>query len=839
MSTPWTDHIDQLRDRLGGLIERAHVTDDTGELMSEALEELAVVVEEMQAQNGELIASRADLELERERYRNLFDTVPDGYVVTDTRGIMHEVNTTASDLFGRPRSRLIGRPLGSLIVPEDRRAFYGFLHRIGRSGPGTQLTIDMKVRDGVIVPANLRATVAATTTPGEPDIRWLLHDRRPDLFGQELRISEERLRALFDSADVGVVLTDSDGSVLFANRRADQILDAESSLLLLADDWLGRTDAADDHDVRETLRSVIETGRTASIRHRLRRSDGTVRWIDHGFSPLRSADDSVDGVVSTLSDVTAEQVATIELRDSIEFTEAILDTVGALVVVLTPAGVIQRFNKACEQATGFGASSMIGRHIVDAVVPPDQHDEVRAVFERAVTGDPITFENDWLTADGRRRRIAWTSTTLVQPDGSARAVISAGIDVTETRLMEARLTQADRLESIGRLAAGVAHDFNNTLSTLMLRIDRLNRRRQGEPDQDLAQRDAQDEVDLEAAAATIERTRHLIADVVSFSRQQHLDPHPISINTETERIISLLAELLGDQIGVVLDLTPDNTSTTIDPGRFEQALTNLVLNARDAMTDGGTLTIATRCEHFGVTGPAPHLPAGPYIRLAITDTGNGIDPDIAPRVFDPYFTTKPPARGTGLGLATTYGTITQTGGAIVVDSTPNEGTTFTVWLPQTTALPTQAPLPTARPGSRARTYRVLVVEDDNEICDLLEQELRRLGYEILTADTAEAALDRHGRGEMPELDLLVSDVQLPGIDGPALARRLETAQPGLVTLFISGATPSTLADVLPAGASPLLKPFDVDQLARAVAAALDTSDTDADVPADPSRDSLR
>ena len=634
MTEPGTHEIDQLRARLGSLIERADLGAGTEEIASEALEELAVVVEELQAQNSELITSRNDLEAERERYRDLFQTIPDGYVVTDSLGIMREVNETAATLFGRTRRRLVGKALGTLIETKDRRAFYAQLSRIHAEGPGAQLSINLSVHDGITIPANVRATVATSGATNETEIRWLIHDRRADITTQQRRASEERLRALFDTATVGIVLTDEAGTLIFSNQHADDLVGRDPAAVDL-DAWLHAVHPDDRQHVLTALATCRNEGRHAKVRHRICAGD-TERWVDHGMSPSRSPDGALNGSISTITDVTAEHQARARLEVAIEFNDAILDTVGALVIVLNPDGYIERFNNACETAVGRSAESVIGRHYLNELIPADQRTRTELAFTGIVNdGTPVSFENDWITANGDRRTISWTNTTLRDADGATRVVIGTGIDVTETRVLQHRLARADRLESIGRLAAGIAHDFNNTLSTLRLRLDRLARRLD----------DADNLEDIAAANTTIDRTQHIIADLVSFSRQQQLHPQPTDINIEAQRVTTLIADLLGDTITTHLHLTDEPAIAYVDPGRLEQALTNLLLNARDAMPDGGTITVTTSIDNFTAeNAPAgSELATGDYVRLSVVDTGTGIDPRHTPHIFDPYFTTKPPA----------------------------------------------------------------------------------------------------------------------------------------------------------------------------------------------------
>lgn len=794
------DDVERLQTRLSRLIERCDLADRQREVVIDAIDELTVVVDELQTRNTELAANGADIERERERYRQLFDTIPDGYVVTDSMGIVLELNTTAAHLLGQPRQRILGHALGSLVDSADRRAFDTQLTRLRQEGPGGKLTINLQVNNDVSVPANLRALVTGNASGDDASIRWLIHDRRTEIDTEELGKSEDRLRNLFLAAPVGMLLLDLDGHIVFANEAADRLLDRESNRIspgeslaaLLGDDREG---------VRLALAEVRGVGRRRTLRHHLG-GRATPRVVEHDLSPYRDPGGILQGTLSMLTDVTAAHEAAIDLERSRDFTDAILETIGALVVVLTPAGVVERFNTACERLTGFAPNDVIGRSAFEVLIPPEQRATVGGVLAQlADRGGPNRAENDWLTADGGRRTISWTNTVLTDDDGTPLVIIGTGIDVTETRRLQATLGQTERLQSLGRLAAGVAHDFNNTLSTLQLRLERLARRN----------RDDSSRADLAAATDTIEHTKHIIADLLSFGRQQSLARETLALNTEIERIGALLTELLGDGIEIHLDLTSQPTVTSIDPARFEHILTNLVLNARDAMPDGGTITITTMLDALpdhdaAIDRPNTNGAEPGFIRVDVADTGIGIGVDDLANIFDPYFTTKPPARGTGLGLATTYGAVTQHGGSITVSSELGIGSIFSLWLPALHGDPSKGGEGPVRP-------RALIVEDEPGMLEMLDDEISRLGYDTIVAGSAEAALRDHDVA----IDLLVTDVQLPGLDGAELAARLQATRPALGVLFVSGAPLATLVSTLPDGAARLAKPFTLDELAAAIA----------------------
>ena len=257
-------------------------------------------------------------------------------------------------------------------------------------------------------------------------------------------------------------------------------------------------------------------------------------------------------------------------------------------------------------------------------------------------------------------------------EGGPRAVFCTGLDVTEQHLLERRLAQVDRLDSVGRVAAGVAHDFGNTLAAMQLRLDRLMAR----PLDDAGRED------LAAMQRTIARARELIAELNASGPAEAARPEPISVNIEVERALDLIGELIRDDVEVTVELTHEDPGVLLDSARVRQVLTNLAINAHDAMPDGGEMRVTTRIETVG-TSRAGQLGVGcgRYVRLSVSDGGIGIDEAALPLLFDPYYTTKPPSTGTGLGLATVQGVARQAGGAITVTSEPGCGTKFDVWLP--------------------------------------------------------------------------------------------------------------------------------------------------------------
>ncbi|TVP56806.1 MAG: response regulator [Gemmatimonadales bacterium] len=382
--------------------------------------------------------------------------------------------------------------------------------------------------------------------------------------------------------------------------------------------------------------------------------------------------------------------------------------------------------------------------------------------------------------------------------------------------VEDQLWQAQKLDTIGRLAGGVAHDFNNLLTVIRGNTDlALEGVRNGEtPGRE-----------LEEVAKAAERGARLSQQLLAFSRRQVLQPVPFDLNRAAGELAELFAPLIGDHIEVKLDLASELWRVLADPAQIEQVLMNLVLNARDAMPRGGRLLVATANVELDESYARSHVGAraGEYVVLSVTDEGSGIAPSIREKIFDPFFTTKPQGEGTGLGLSTVYGVVKQSNGEIFVYSELGKGTTFKIYLPrlEVPAQPGSRPQRGIRPDSLDGHEAILIVEDDPAVLAIATRILRRLGYEIRAAPDAEAALEALRSGPPP--GLLLTDVVLPGRTGRVLAHDAQALHPGLRVLFMSGYSEPAIVDrgMLEPGLAFVEKPFTPTALGQAVRRALD------------------
>lgn len=397
-----------------------------------------------------------------------------------------------------------------------------------------------------------------------------------------------------------------------------------------------------------------------------------------------------------------------------------------------------------------------------------------------------------------------------------RRIVGAWTDVTEARRLREQVLQAQRLESLGRLAGGVAHDFNNLLAVILATAEaNLGEVRGDDPVRD----------DLVVIRDTAKRAAALTRQLLAFGRRQAFEPRVVNLNELVTQARSLLRHVVGEHVELVVVTDPHLGNAWVDPAQLERVIVNLALNARDAMPSGGSLTIETSNVEIDArtAREAVGLTPGPYVALTVTDTGTGMDALTVQRMFEPFYTTKPSGRGTGLGLASSYGFVRQSGGAVLATSVPGSGTTVRVLLPRVTA-PAATPPPATAGEPSGGPETILLVDDDADVLAVTKRVLEAAGYRVLAASGAKDAT-RAAALYDGTIHLLLSDVVMPETSGPELAARLSAARPGLAVLFMSGHADAEITQqgVFDPAASCIDKPFDVATLTSRVREALDAA----------------
>ena len=463
---------------------------------------------------------------------------------------------------------------------------------------------------------------------------------------------------------------------------------------------------------------------------------------------------------------------------------------------------------------GVGPDYEASRENFLALVHPADRRRVERISQGAVEhGTDLKYDCRMLRPDGE---IFWAATrgrVIRAEDGRPRRIIGVRIDITDQKLLEAQLMQAQKMDAVGKLAGGVAHDFNNLLTAILGYVNLIKEQVTDNPP--LVS-------DLEEVERAAGRATGLTRQLLAFSRKQIMQPRVLDLNAVIHETSKMLGRLVGENIKVDVNLSPTLGRVLVDAGQMEQVLMNLAVNSRDAMPSGGTLTIET--QNVQLTRDYHRrsvVQTGSYVMVAVSDTGIGISPETQSRIFEPFFTTKEPGQGTGLGLATVYGIVKQSGGFIWVYSEPGHGSTFKIYLPvvqddeavESLAAPTSAATTPASPAPGGRGETVLLVEDEKAVRVLARIFLQRAGYKVLEAEGPSAAIELASQTSEP-IALLLTDVVMPGGSGTDLYAQLSSVQPDLKVIYMSGYTDATAIrhGLLKPGVAFLQKPFTAQSL---------------------------
>ena len=617
-----------------------------------------------------------------------------------------------------------------------------------------------------------------------------------------------RFRAILESHPTAVVLVDGSGRISWANELTSTLLGYSTSEMIgmPVDDLVPEASRAGHSSDRSSYMSIPKTrpmglGRDLSIR----RKDGRNVPVEIGLSSFEH--DGGRFVVAVIFDITARKADEATLRSFTGNLQTLIAASPLATMTLDLDGRVLLWNPACERMFGWKAKEVVGQILPH--VPPSELGEVRDILGRVAAGQTITgVELLRQRKDGGAVQAELYAAPQRDADGEVVAMIEQLADITGRRQLQESLLQTQKMESVGRLAGGIAHDFNNMLTAIsgfaqLLLMDLPPDTRERENAESI----------IHAASQAAALTQQLLA----FSRRQVMEPRILDPDRSIEEMESMLRRLIGEGIELGLNLGGNTGHVRADPAQLEQVILNLVVNACDAMPDGGRITIETGRATFNKEFASEHFAVSPgeYVMIAVSDTGVGMDKATRAHIFEPFFTTKSLGKGTGLGLATVYGIVQQNGGHIWLYSEPGEGTTFKVYLPLMDAGVSERA--DDLPGASGGTETILLVEDEPIVRDLTRAILQRKGYRLLVAATpleSLALLSNH-----PErIDMLVSDVIMPVLSGPELARQIREMRPDIRTLFLSGYTEQLVnADGRLSGMDGFLsKPFTADDLARKV-----------------------
>jgi PAS domain S-box-containing protein len=625
-----------------------------------------------------------------------------------------------------------------------------------------------------------------------------------------LRRERDRAKQYLDTADVMLVAIDLKGRVTLINRKGCDLLGWSESELL-GRHWLETWIPLEEREAMSRTFEDVKASDSSIVENTVVTRSGEKRLIEWRNTALRDDSGRVIGMFGSGTDVT-ERNATLEaLRTAEERMRFALESADVGIWDMNYATGVLQWSETLERQYGVKPGTFAGTFdaFIDRVHPDDRESLLATVEHATRTGTDFSTRSRAAWPDGTVRWLEGAGRVLINERGEPVRGIGISRDVTERRTLEEQYHQAQKMEAIGRLAGGVAHDFNNLLTVILGFCELLL--------SDLDPEDARqpDIVEIQKAGT---RAAALTRQLLAFSRKQIVEPTVLDLNTVVADMRAMLTRLIGEDVAILVRLAPDLARVKADRGQMEQIVMNLAINARDAMPQGGTLTIETanavigQRDANGHAGPQP----GPCITLTVRDTGTGIPPEIKARLFEPFFTTKELGKGTGLGLATVHGIVEGYGGHVGVESDMGTGSSFTVYLPTAVLadVPIEAPAPAPKP--RAASQTVLVVDDAEGVCELARRLLQRQGYKVLTASNADDArkiFEAH-----PSIDVLLTDVVMPGASGPELTLQLIAQRPELRVIYMSGYTEETIVHhgVLDPGIAFLNKPFTSETLGRKI-----------------------
>ncbi len=747
-----------------------------------------------------------------EATRLLFESNPQPMWVYDVKTLAFlAVNEAALRQYGYERDEFLRLTIKHIRPTEEVPAV---LRAIAETGSGAAwagawrhqrkngTVFDVEVASQPIIwderPARL---VLATDVSSRKRVEERLYDR------------EEKYRAILDTMEEAYYEVDLKGSFTFFNDQLCRMLGYTRGVLL-GMNHRQYTDPATVRQLYEAFNRVFTTGLpTQAHDWEVIRHDGSRRSVEASISLMRDAEGRSVGFRGIVRDITGRKRGEAALRQSEAHYRSLVQNAPYGIFRVTEEGRFLAVNPALVAMLGYASGDeLLATPIGDVYRDPGGFERLVAGYH--ATGRVQTVDAQWKRRDGRAVAIRLSGRAAVEEDGTVTGFEMIVDDVTDRRHLEEQLRQAQKMEAVGRLAGGVAHDFGN-LITAILGYSRLLSRDM--PDDDARRSD------VEEIRLTAERAGALTRQLLAYSRRQILAPRLLDLNQVVADMAGMLRRLIGEDIELATVPDADLGCVRADPSQIGQVLVNLVVNARDAMPTGGRLTIETANADLDADFARRHtgVQAGEHILLAVSDTGTGMDAATRAHLFEPFFTTKPPGQGTGLGLATVYGIVKQSGGSIWVYSELSQGTTFKIYLPRVRDSAV-APHPQLAPAARGHET-LLLVEDEPGVRTTARASLVDHGYTVLEAASGEEALALLDRVGTSPIHLLVTDVVMPLMKGQELAQRFRLHRPGTPVLFTSGYTDSALgaAGVLPPGVAFLQKPFSPEALARKVREVLD------------------
>jgi two-component system cell cycle sensor histidine kinase/response regulator CckA len=759
------------------------------------------------------------LRASEEKLQAITGSAPDAIILMDDQGQISYWNPAAEKMFGYTAEEALGRDLHRFLAPEEyheayQRGFVAFKDR--GTGPvvGRTLEFVAKKKDGSPLPIEI--STSAINVKDQWHAAGIIRDiTERKQAEQSLRESEEKYRNILESIEEGFFEVDRAGNFTFVN---DSICAMSGYSRNEIQGMNNRAYTAPETATRmfRVFSEIYRTGRPATmLDYEIIRKDGTVKILELSASLRRDSAGRPVGFRGIVRDVTERQRAEEALRESEEKYRTVLEANPDPVVVCDRESRVLYFNPAFTRVFGWTLEERLGRPL-ERFVPEDNQAETKMTMERLMAGESFFgFESRRYSKGGQILPVSVSGTVYRDRDGNPVGSIINLRDITEQKKLQGQLQHAQKMEAVGTLAGGIAHDFNNLLQAVQGYAELLSR---GKP------KDHPDCAGLQKILNAAKRGAELTRQLLTFSRKVESRKRPLDLNHEVHEIRRLLERTLPRMIDIELHLAEDLKIANADPVQMEQVLMNLAVNSKDAMPQGGGLLIETKNVTLDVDFCKNHLGSRPgdYVMLGVSDTGHGMDGRTIAHIFEPFYTTKGPGQGTGLGLAMVYGIVKEHEGYITCHSAPGVGTTFKIYLP-TVDEPAEAHEERERVCQVKKGSEIILLVDDEEfIRDVAVQLLREFGYTVLTAANGEAALEIY-RKEHGRIDLVILDLIMPGMGGMKCLREILKVNPQGRVLVASGYSAGGPArEAIDAGARGYLgKPYDIDKMLSVIREVLD------------------
>ncbi len=759
----------------------------------------------------ELIASE-------QKYRALYENAPLSYHSLDEHGRFLDINPAWLRTLGYQRQEVVGKDYADFLHPEWKPHFQKNFQEFKRRGYISDVQFKLRHKQGHYIDVSFEGCVGYWPDGSFRQTYCVLKDITEQKNSEEaLRKSEEFQRAIISASPLGIISLDPDGNVLSWNNAAENIFGWASEevlykpLPIIPEDQLEESLA---------MRRRVMCGKTFHQNEVMRRrKDGSNIQATISMSPIFNNEEKITGVTCIYEDITERKKSNEAVRQSELRYRSLFDQSIDGIVVHDLEGKIIDLNNVAATQVNFTRDELLGMNVSDFFVGADR-DKVLELWSKLPMHDPLLVESSLRTKDGT---IIPVEAKFAKVNYDDQVTIMAVIrDLTERlqaekkrEKLQAQLIQAQKMETVGRLAGGVAHDFNNMLGVILgfseLALDKIRR---GEPLEN----------ELETIKKAAERSSMITRQLLAFSRQQTISPKALNLNENIESILKMLRRVISEDIDLVWQPGKRLWSVNMDPAQIDQVLVNICVNARDAISSFGKIIIKTEnftLDEAGATYKFETNP-GDYVVLSVSDNGCGMDKEIQDHLFEPFFTTKETGKGTGLGLSTVFGIVKQNKGFINIYSEPGVGTTVKIYLPRLIVQEESESCDVGKLHHVRGSETILLVEDETMILEMTATMLESLGYDVLKVGRPKEALILAEDYEF-EIHLLLTDVIMPEMNGRDLADEIRNLHPDLKALFMSGYPADVIADhgLLEDGISFLQKPFSTQDIANKVREVLD------------------